>query len=147
MIAFCSTFPHRRQWNCPNLTKKYQQICNTFCFSYFQSLGITPNDRHKFIPGSPAPHTMTQSSMDHAPRLGRKSMPQSPQISISPVDEDADRSGLIGSRVLDTVVEVKGVGVAVSHPIIELSNNGNKRSGKGKCQKFISRKFEETWRF
>ena len=77
---------------------------------------------------------MTQSNMDHAPRLGRKSMPQSPQISISPVDEDADRSGLIGSRVLDTVVEVKGVGVAVSHPIIELSNNGNKRSGKGKVK-------------
>ena len=82
--------------------------------------------------------------MDHAPRLGRKSMPQSPQISISPVDEDADRSGLIGSRVLDTVVEVKGVGVAVSHPIIELSNNGNKRSGKGKCQNWFHEKLKES---
>merc|ERR1711976_118107 len=80
---------------------------------------------------------MTQSNIDHAPRLGRKSMPQSPQISISPVDEDADRSGLIGSRVLDTVVEVKGVGVAVCHPIIELSNNGNKRSGKGRSHRSL----------
>ena len=118
----------------PSFDENYHQNYDILCFSYFQSLGITPNDRHKFIPGSPAPHTMTQSNMDHAPRLGRKSMPQSPQISISPVDEDADRSGLIGSRVLDTVVEVKGVGVAVSHPIIELSNNGNKRSGKGKVE-------------
>ena len=116
----------------PSFDEISSKIMIFLCFFLFQSLGITPNDRHKFIPGSPAPHTMTQSNMDHAPRLGRKSMPQSPQISISPVDEDADRSGLIGSRVLDTVVEVKGVGVAVSHPIIELSNNGNKRSGKGK---------------
>ena len=98
----------------------------------FQSLGITPNDRQRFIPGSPAPHTMTQSNMDHAPRIGsRKNMPQSPTISISPViySED-DRSNLIGSRTLDTVVEVKGVGVAVSHPIVELSNNKPKSRGK-----------------
>ena len=100
----------------------------------FQSLGITPNDRQRFIPGSPAPHTMTQSNMDHAPRIGsRKNMPQSPTISISPVineDQDDDRSNLIGSRTLDTVVEVKGVGVAVSHPIVELSNNKSKSRGK-----------------
>ena len=75
---------------------------------------------------------MTQSNMDHAPRIGsRKNMPQSPTISISPViNEDHDRSNLIGSRTLDTVVEVKGVGVAVSHPIVELSNNKPKSRGK-----------------
>ena len=80
---------------------------------------------------------MTQSNMDHAPRLGRKNMPQSPQISISPVEED-ERSNLIGSRTLDTVVEVKGVGVAVSHPMLELSNN--KPKGKSKYQKI-----KEIW--
>ena len=60
---------------------------------------------------------------DYAP-LWRKGIPQSPKISVSKAAEDDQYEA---SR--DKLVEVKGVGVAVSHPMLELENNHNNPPG------------------
>lgn len=65
---------------------------------------------------------MTQSIPDqgHTPLRHRRNMPQSPKINVSSVDEDStDECSDFGEKVL----EMKGMGVAVSHPMIELGKN------------------------
>ena len=96
------------------------------------SLSVNPNDRQRLIPGSPAPHAMRQSAQqlqtgapsDHA-TLWRKGIPQSPKISVSSAETDEEDDEEYSSQ-LDKLVEVKGVGVAVSHPALELDQNGRK---------------------
>jgi hypothetical protein len=50
-------------------------------------------------------------------------MPSSPQISVSSVandDDYEDGSSQIGSRITERIIEVRGVGVGVSHPMNEI---------------------------
>ena len=81
--------------------------------SIFQSLSVTPSDRQRLIPGSPAPQSMTQSMPESS---YRKRNINSPKISISPVEDNEDFS----ESFADKLVEVSGVGVSISHPINEL---------------------------
>jgi hypothetical protein len=98
-----------------------------------QSLSVTPSDRQRLIPGSPAPHAMRQSAQqvqtgapsDHA-TLWRKGIPQSPKISVSSAETDEEDDEEYSSSQLDKLVEVKGVDVAVSHSALELDQNGRK---------------------
>lgn len=96
--------------------------------NHVSSLSVNPNDRQRLIPGSPAPHAMRQSAQqlqtDHA-TLWRKGVPQSPKISVSSAETDEEDDEEYSSQ-LDKLVEVKGVGVAVSHPALELEQNGRK---------------------
>ena len=99
-----------------------------------QSLSVNPNDRQRLIPGSPAPHSMRQSAQqnqtgapsDHA-TLWRKGIPQSPKISVSSAETDEEDESEEYSSQHDKLVEVKGVGVAVSHPALELDQNHGRK--------------------
>ena len=99
-----------------------------------QSLSVNPNDRQRLISGSPAPHAMRQSAQqlqtgapsDHAKALWRKGIPQSPKISVSSAETDEEDEEEYSSQ-LDKLVEVKGVGVAVSHPALELDQNAGRK--------------------
>lgn len=46
-------------------------------------------------------------------------MPQSPKISIYSAEDDEDEDAIADN---DKLVEMKGMGVAVSHPLIELGS-------------------------
>lgn len=58
---------------------------------------------------------MKSASNDY--QHSRKNMPQSPKISICSADDDDDMDG-----DTDKLLEMKGMGVAVSHPLIELGS-------------------------
>ena len=98
-----------------------------------QSLSVNPNDRQRLIPGSPAPHAMRQSAQQlqtggpsNHTSLWQKGIPQLPKISVSSAETDEEDESEEYSSQLDKLVEVKGVGVAVSHPALELDQNGRK---------------------
>ena len=101
-----------------------------YLISLQSSLSVNPNDRQRLIPGSPAPHAMRQSAQqlqtDHA-TLWRKGVPQSPKISVSSAETDEEDESEEYSSQLDKLVEVKGVGVAVSHPALELDQNQGRK--------------------
>lgn len=91
----------------------------------FQSLSVTPSDRQRLIPGSPAPQTMIEQNIPSSTHLSafRRRDVNSPKISISPVEDEENE------YEFDKVVEVRGVGVAVSHPVHELGRRSRKLTG------------------
>ena len=91
----------------------------------FQSLSVTPSDRQRLIPGSPAPQAMIEQNIPSSTTLSafRRRDVNSPKIAISPVEDEENEFEF------DKVVEVRGVGVAVSHPVHELGRRARKLTG------------------
>ena len=63
-----------------------------------QSLSVNPNDQERLIPGSPAPHAMSQSAQQlqtGAPSndatLRQKGIPQLPKISVSSAETNGQK--------------------------------------------------------